>query len=85
MVETCLSGDICTDPAVASTTFPDRKMFCEKHQERLNSIREHMEDKAWRSNIRNKDDVLEVFCETSGCDNRPVYGGEFCAECNGDD
>lgn len=44
-----------------------------------------MEDKAWRSNIRNKDDVLEVFCETSGCDNRPVYGGEFCAECNGDD
>lgn len=80
-----MSGDLCVDEAVPSTTFPERKVFCQTHQKRLDIIREHIEDKAWRSNIRNKDDVLEVFCETLGCDSRPVYGGEYCAECNGDD
>lgn len=48
-------------------------------------IREHLEDKAWQSNIRNKEDALELFCETSGCPNRPIYGGEYCVECNGGD
>lgn len=84
-MEFCLSGDVCDEVAVPSTTFPKRKMFCAEHQARLDYIREHMQDVAWRNNIRNKSATLEIFCETSGCDNRPVQGGEYCAECVGGD
>lgn len=79
-----MSGDLCADDAVPSTTFPKRKMFCQKHQDRLDAIREHIQDRAWSNNVRNKEGVLTAFCETPGCDNRPIYGGEFCAECQGD-
>lgn len=85
MADMCMSGDFCPEEAIPSPVFPRRRLFCQKHQERLNAIREHMEDRAWSNNIRNKEGVLVSFCETSGCDNRPVYGGEFCAQCQGDD
>lgn len=85
MEETCLSGDFCTEPAVPSTAFPERNVFCQKHQEKLDHIREVIEDKAWSNNIRNKEGSLEAFCETPGCENRPIYGGEFCVECSGGD
>jgi hypothetical protein len=85
LVETCLSGDECPEEAVSSTTFPERRMFCEKHQRRLDEIREHLEDKAWSNNIRNKEGINISFCNTSGCDNRPLHGGEFCAYCSGGD
>lgn len=79
-----MSGDFCTDEAVPSTTFPDRKLFCRGHQDRLDEIRQHIEDKAWANNVRNKEGSMTLFCETLGCDQRPIYGGEFCAECQGD-
>lgn len=81
----CISGDMCDEPAVESSTFPGVFRFCQTHQERLDAVKEHMDDIKWQKNIRNKAEAQERFCETRGCSNRPVYGNDYCVECVGGD
>lgn len=75
----------CEKIAVQSTTFPEVSRFCEHHQEELDHIREELENRAWENNVRNKEDAVQAYCETPGCEHRPVYGGSYCAYCAGGD
>lgn len=78
---TCVSGDGCKKTAVESKTFPGKFRFCSDHQARLDALREHLDDVKWT----NQKSYVEKFCTTSGCDNRPIYGSDYCAECSGGD
>ena len=82
---TCLSGDLCDGEAVESTTFPGIYRFCRKHQDQLDYIRGGIKQKNFEMSAQNKSQVTERFCETPDCPNRPVYGGDYCADCQGDD
>lgn len=84
-MEICRSGDICPNEAVESKSFPGRRLFCQDHQDRLDAVREHMSDKDWGRNPRNKNEIIERFCGQAGCSNRPIYGEEYCEEHNGGD
>lgn len=84
MVAMCMDP-YCTERAVPSTTFPDKLRFCQPHQEVLDRCREEMNHASFKKSPRNKANVNERFCETSGCPNRPVYGGDYCADCCGGD
>ncbi len=80
-----MSGDFCTDVPVESKMFPGVFRFCQKHQERLDAIREFLEAGAWERNVRNKEGSIITICETIGCSNRPVYGSDYCSGCQGGD
>lgn len=71
--------------AIPSTTFPEVSRFCPDHQEQLDQVREKIEERNWENNVRNKENATTSFCETPGCDSRPVYGGDHCADCQGGD
>lgn len=79
----CESGDLCDGEAVESTTFPGVFRFCGPHQGQLDEIAQELRDGAWDRNVRNKESVNERYCSTPWCHNRPVYGGDYCPDCNG--
>lgn len=74
---TCVSGDGCTSSAVASTTFPKRKIFCREHQEQLDVIRAEFDTKT-------KPKVTDTFCSVPDCPNRPIYGTKVCHDHSSD-
>lgn len=82
----CMSGDICVEMPVESTTFKGQFRFCQKHQEVLDRVREELGQRNFRTKRQNyKGADLERYCETPGCYGRPVYGGDYCHDCHGDD
>lgn len=85
MTNLCLSGDFCAEEAVESSIFPGMYRFCRRHQEQLDLVAGRLEEVRWRNNIRNKTTAEERFCATLGCDNRPLYTSDYCAQCNGGD
>jgi hypothetical protein len=74
----------CSHEAVSSNAFPDSRLWCPGCQVRLDRCRDEMQDRSWKQSHHNKDGVNERYCVTPGCSHRPVYGGEFCAECSGE-
>lgn len=79
-----MSGDICEEEPVESTTFPGIFRFCRTHQDQLDEIGEELRSGAWERNVRNKDSAMERYCVTPGCPNRPLYGDEYCPHCRDD-
>lgn len=74
---TCVSGDGCTRPAVASTTFPKKKLFCKGHQDQLDIMRVEFETKK-------KVNATDTFCSIQDCPNRPIYGTKLCHDHSAD-
>lgn len=82
----CLSGDYCAEEAVESTAFPGQFKFCQKHQDALDASREHLHMRNFKNKAKNyKGEELDRYCTSPGCAGRPVYGGDYCHDCNGDD
>jgi hypothetical protein len=75
----------CDEVAVASSMFPEVSRFCQRHQEELEGIRAELESKAWENNVRNKEGAIGPYCETAGCEHRPMTGRSYCAVCTGGD
>jgi hypothetical protein len=81
----CMSGDICADEPVESTIFPGSFRFCKSHQDRLDFVRDELAKKNFKTKVQNyKGAEIERYCETSGCSERPLYGSDYCYDCNGD-
>lgn len=81
----CISGSPCFGEAVESHTFPGVFRFCASHQAQLDGVKETMGDQQWQKTLRGKGEPEPKFCAESGCSNRPIYGSDYCEECNGGD
>lgn len=73
----------CIEEAVESSRLPGRYFHCRTHQERLDRVSDALRDDAARKSHKNKTKVKDRFC-AGGCGNRPIYGSDYCEDCNED-